>query len=174
MPTTSSSASPAGALHLNASVPVSPYIRQFQRQASSFQSFGIEKQAKGIKILTSVLAREVLGGGALGAHLASVRGIDRLSTSMTLGAELMYERHAQSNLDTTQSELLKTGIVCHLNSLFRNVAEKVVFRGLSKPKKYEGVLRDVDRAREVLLELKAEKPDRFPSEPCALISDVFH
>ena len=163
------SLSPAASSNV-APVPVvpGPYVRQFHEQASGFENFGVEKQAKGIKILTSVLAREVLGGGNLGALLAAQRGIDRLSTCATLGAEIMYRRHTQSSLSADQSELLKTGIVCHLNSLFRNVMTKVLNKGTSNPTKYNGVMNDVELARGVLLELQAEKPAQFPTEPCML------
>ncbi|MCE2681332.1 MAG: hypothetical protein LW629_13060 [Burkholderiales bacterium] len=149
-------------------VAAGPYVIQFHEQARGFAQFGVEKQAKGIKVLTSVLAREVLGGGNLGALLAAQRGIDRLSSCVTLGAEVMYKRHAASNLSADQSELLKTGIICHLNTLCRNVVMKAAAKGAENPKKYNAVLNDVELARGVLLELKAEKPAKFPTEPCIL------
>jgi hypothetical protein len=157
------------AAQANNAVQAGPYVRQFHKHATSFESFGVEKQAKGIKILTSVLAREVLGGGNLGAILAADRGIDRLSTCTTLGAELMYLRHSQSKLDPEQSELLKKGIVCHLNTLFINVLIKATAGANDKPKKYDGVGNDVGIAKNVLVQLKAEKPEQFPKEPCALL-----
>jgi len=166
MPVASTSVAPPNSTA--AHIEPGPYVKQFREQALGFEHFGVEKQAKGIKVLTSVLAREVLGGGNLGALLAAQRGIDRLSSCMTLGAEVMYQRHAASKLSTEQSELLKTGIVCHLNSLCRNVVMKAALKGASNPKKYNAVLNDVELARGVLLELKSERPVEFPAEPCIL------